>query len=98
MTIGGVFLRLFIANPGWVLRKPREFIVELLERWSALVSTQSPDVSLPSTNLSNLITFVAQWKSHEREETGIKRKTPQVRTRSLALMPSNSDAKGPAKV
>ena len=45
MTIGGVFLRLFIANPGWVLRKPKEFIVELLERWSALVVLQSPNVS-----------------------------------------------------
>ena len=45
MTIGGVFLRLFIANPGWVLRKPKEFIVELLEKWSALVVLQNPDVS-----------------------------------------------------
>ena len=46
MTIGGVFLRLFIANPGWVLRKPKEFIVELLERWSALVVLQNPNVSI----------------------------------------------------
>lgn len=37
IVIGGVFLRLFVANPGWVLRKPREFLTELLEKWASLV-------------------------------------------------------------
>lgn len=41
ITVGGVFLRLYIANPGWVLRKPKEFITELLENWSHLVSANS---------------------------------------------------------
>ena len=45
MTIGGVFLRLYIANPGWVLRKPKEFIIELLERWSTIVSNNACNVS-----------------------------------------------------
>uniref|UniRef100_A0A8C4HD35 J domain-containing protein n=1 Tax=Dicentrarchus labrax TaxID=13489 RepID=A0A8C4HD35_DICLA len=31
LEVGGVFLRIFIAQPGWVLRKPREFLVSLLE-------------------------------------------------------------------
>lgn len=44
MVVGGVFLRLFIANPGWVLRKPREFLTELLEKWCAMTSTNSPNV------------------------------------------------------
>ncbi|XP_067952104.1 dnaJ homolog subfamily C member 13-like [Watersipora subatra] len=43
MVVGGVFLRLFIANPTWVLRKPKEFLVELLEKWCALTSTNSPN-------------------------------------------------------
>jgi len=43
MVVAGVFLRLYIANPGWVLRKPREFITELLEKWSAMSSVTSPD-------------------------------------------------------
>jgi DnaJ family protein C protein 13 len=43
--VGGVFLRLFIANPGWVLRKPKEFLTELLEIWSKLVALDKPDVS-----------------------------------------------------
>ena len=34
IVVSGVFLRLFIANPGWVLRKPKEFLVDLFELWS----------------------------------------------------------------
>ena len=45
LTVGGVFLRLFVANPGWVLRKPKEFLTDLLEKWSELVSQASPNVS-----------------------------------------------------
>jgi len=44
MVVGGVFLRLFVANPGWVLRKPKEFITELLEKWSEIVSISNPNV------------------------------------------------------
>ena len=45
LVVGGVFLRLFIANPGWVLRKPKEFLTELLEVWAQLVGSKNPDVS-----------------------------------------------------
>jgi len=31
LVISGIYIRLFIANPGWVLRKPREFLIELME-------------------------------------------------------------------
>lgn len=34
IVVSGVFIRLFIENPGWVLRKPKEFLVELFEMWS----------------------------------------------------------------
>jgi len=44
LVVGGVFLRLFVANPGWVLRKPKEFITELLEKWSEIVSIANPNV------------------------------------------------------
>lgn len=43
LTIGGVFLRLFIANPGWVLRKPKEFLTELMEKWTQLITAQNND-------------------------------------------------------
>jgi DnaJ family protein C protein 13 len=34
IVVSGVFIRLFIANPGWVLRKPKEFLTDLFELWS----------------------------------------------------------------
>lgn len=34
LVVSGVFIRLFIANPSWVLRKPKEFLVDLFETWS----------------------------------------------------------------
>ena len=54
LTVGGVFLRLFIANPGWVLRKPKEFLTELLEKWSSLTSMTKPDVSIYKASVLHL--------------------------------------------
>ncbi|XP_023317683.1 dnaJ homolog subfamily C member 13 isoform X2 [Trichogramma pretiosum] len=31
VVIGGVYIRLFISNPAWVLRKPKEFLSELMD-------------------------------------------------------------------
>jgi len=44
VVVGGVFLRLFVANPGWVLRRPKEFVTELLEKWSEIVAVANPNV------------------------------------------------------
>ena len=40
--VGGVFLRLFVANPGWVLRRPREFLTELLDTALSLMQQSPP--------------------------------------------------------
>ena len=45
IEVGGVFLRIFIAQPGWVLRKPREFLVSLLETLTELLEKNNPNVS-----------------------------------------------------
>ncbi|OCT75945.1 dnaJ homolog subfamily C member 13 isoform X1 [Xenopus laevis] len=37
LLVGGVFLRIFIAQPAWVLRKPREFLIDLLEKFTELL-------------------------------------------------------------
>ncbi|XP_053322304.1 dnaJ homolog subfamily C member 13 [Spea bombifrons] len=37
LAIGGVFLRIFIAQPAWVLRKPRDFLIALLEKFTELL-------------------------------------------------------------
>ena len=44
VTVGGVFLRLFISQPTWVLRKPKEFLIALLEKFGQLTQSSNPDV------------------------------------------------------
>ncbi|XP_046552991.1 dnaJ homolog subfamily C member 13-like [Haliotis rubra] len=43
LIVGGVILRLFIANPAWVLRRPKEFLTELLEKWTQLTDMTNPN-------------------------------------------------------
>jgi DnaJ homolog subfamily C member 13 len=31
LVVSGVYLRLFVANPGWTLRKPKQFLSDLLD-------------------------------------------------------------------
>jgi len=44
LSVGGVFLRIFIAQPAWVLRKPREFLIALLEKFTELLEKNNPHV------------------------------------------------------
>ncbi|UJR33077.1 hypothetical protein I4U23_020536 [Adineta vaga] len=34
LVVAGVYIRLLIANPGWIVRRPKEFLTELLSRWT----------------------------------------------------------------
>lgn len=43
-VVGGVYLRIFIANPAWTLRKPKEFLSELLETCLTLMSKEKTNV------------------------------------------------------
>lgn len=31
LVVSGVYLKLFISNPGWTLRKPKQFLSDLLD-------------------------------------------------------------------
>lgn len=45
LIVGGIYVRLFVSNPNWGLRKPREFLVELFEYWIKLTQhEQNPKV------------------------------------------------------
>lgn len=55
VVVGGVFLRLFIANPGWVLRRPKEFLTELLEKWGQLTGMTNPDGEMLETVTTALV-------------------------------------------
>ncbi|XP_016101996.1 dnaJ homolog subfamily C member 13-like isoform X1 [Sinocyclocheilus grahami] len=43
LEVGGVFLRIFISQPGWVLRKPREFLVSLMDTLTTLLEKNNPN-------------------------------------------------------
>ncbi|XP_059089728.1 dnaJ homolog subfamily C member 13-like [Tigriopus californicus] len=43
LVISGIYIRLFNANPGWVLRKPREFLSDLLENVVQMISAKTVD-------------------------------------------------------
>jgi len=45
-VVGGVYLRLFIASPAWALRKPKEFLSELMDTTLTLMSKDKTDVSI----------------------------------------------------
>ena len=48
VCVAGIYLRLLVANPGWVLRKPKETIGELVE--ASLQALQKEEVN----NCSNI--------------------------------------------
>lgn len=43
--VSGVYLRLFISNPAWTLRKPKQFLSDLLDFMVDLINKNAPDVS-----------------------------------------------------
>lgn len=45
-VVGGVYLRLFIASPAWALRKPKEFLSELMDTTLSLMSKEKTDVNI----------------------------------------------------
>lgn len=61
VEVGGVFLRLFIAQPNWVLRKPKEFLIAILEKLSQLIQSPNPDgETLETVTQAVVCLFTAQ--------------------------------------
>ena len=55
LVISGIYVRLFIANPGWVLRKPREFLSDLLEQALQLMKSSNPNLETLETITTALV-------------------------------------------
>lgn len=58
LVIAGVYLRLFNQNPTWVLRKPREFLTELMNTFQSLIKSPTIDhdkLEVVSLGLKNLL-------------------------------------------
>ncbi len=55
LVISGIYVRLFIANPGWVLRKPREFLSDLLENALQIMQSSTPNLETLETITTALV-------------------------------------------
>ncbi|KAL7976783.1 hypothetical protein Chor_008732, partial [Crotalus horridus] len=61
LSVGGVFLRIFIDQPAWVLRKPREFLIALLEKFTELLEKNNPHgETLETITTATICLFNAQ--------------------------------------
>ncbi|WKX89857.1 hypothetical protein Q1695_009030 [Nippostrongylus brasiliensis] len=55
LVIGGVFVRLYVANPAWAVRHPKEFATELIEKVLELMNKPSADLTLVTTAFIELL-------------------------------------------
>jgi len=61
LVVGGVFLRLFIAQPSWVLRKPKDFMVAIMDKFVSLTTRPgSTDEVLETVTQALICLFSAQ--------------------------------------
>jgi len=59
VVVSGVYLRLFVANPGWVLRKPKQFMEDLLEQLILLMDkTSAKDSKILELVTESLVRFL----------------------------------------
>ncbi|VDM24192.1 unnamed protein product [Toxocara canis] len=58
LVVGGVFLRLFIANPSWQVRHPKQFATELMERVLDLMAKPTAELAVVTS------AFVALLANH----------------------------------
>ncbi|KAL3999076.1 DnaJ domain family protein [Acanthocheilonema viteae] len=58
LVIAGVFLRLFIANPSWQVRHPKQFTAELIEKVLECMERPTPDLDTITS------AFVALLSNH----------------------------------
>jgi DnaJ family protein C protein 13 len=78
LVISGVYVRLFIANPGWVLRKPREFLSDLLEKGLQNMQSTNPNLEELETITIALVSceiiFIYDFRIKAKDEK--KKKNP----------------------
>jgi DnaJ family protein C protein 13 len=60
-VVGGVYLRLFVANPGWVVRRPKEFLSELMDTCLGIMNKEKVDVSSSTPCFLTISVFVRSY-------------------------------------
>lgn len=52
-VVGGIYIRLFIANPSWTVRHPKQFATELVEQLLLLLRPQKNRALLTASEKEN---------------------------------------------
>ncbi|CAB3410631.1 unnamed protein product [Caenorhabditis bovis] len=55
LIVGGVFVRLFVENPGWAVRHPKHFATELIEKVLELMSKPNSEIELVTKAFVELV-------------------------------------------
>ncbi|GFS52720.1 dnaJ homolog subfamily C member 13 [Trichonephila inaurata madagascariensis] len=63
IVVAGVYLRLFIQNPNWLLRRPKEFLTELLDKLIAVMSKDNINNELLETLTQALVCLLVAQPS-----------------------------------
>lgn len=63
-AVGGVYLRLFISSPAWALRKPKEFLSELMDTTLTLMSKEKTDVSEKTIKIKLILILILFMKTY----------------------------------
>ena len=58
VEVGGVYLRLYINQPSWVLRRPKEFLISILDKFCLLCDMLSPDGQVLEMVTAALVCFL----------------------------------------
>ena len=58
VEVGGVYLRLYISQPSWVLRRPKEFLIAILDKFCILCDMLSPDGQVLEMVTTALVCFL----------------------------------------
>lgn len=64
IVVAGVYLRLFVSNPAWTLRKPKQFLSDLLDFVVDQISKSSSEVRAiqPCCCITNYFFFLTNRK------------------------------------
>lgn len=90
LVVSGVYLKLFISNPSWTLRKPKQFLSDLLDFLSATVSQASTPKDVDNLDVAaNALVALLYAQPNLADAVPVLGHIPKFLTQ-LAMQPKNT--------